>query len=316
MHSWKYETKPLEPGAWLGLTTTVSPPRVAGTYVEVLPQRCLRLTARDLPLLWARIEPDFYGYDVVRQVGRDVPQFLPPIRFRTVQDAPSRVAEPDRCDHYWAERFATWISESPYTPLHAGEWALGRPNRNTNSFDDAAVRLVVDQRAGGYVDWSVRMPYPFTLRDLSHEDSGRVKAWRKCARNGTLPPLLVWWVSGLQAHVILDGHDRVLAAALEERSVPALVLRRVIREKSEPTQVAAIEDAVAQLLATCNRGDNEYDAKVESVNRILLRAHAEFLVEAPTRARAAELSTNAWREEVAEVCQKTKVDSSMILAGL
>uniref|UniRef100_A0A7S3DUN3 Uncharacterized protein n=1 Tax=Entomoneis paludosa TaxID=265537 RepID=A0A7S3DUN3_9STRA len=34
-----------------------------------------------------------------------------------------------------------------------------------------------------------------------------------------LPPLLLYWFSGLDAYLILDGHDRLLAACLEP-SVP------------------------------------------------------------------------------------------------
>ncbi|MCE0446133.1 hypothetical protein LT493_18650 [Streptomyces tricolor] len=48
---------------------------------------------------------------------------------------------------------------------------------------------------------------------------GRVKAYRKQARDGTLPPVLLWWVSGLDCHLVLDGHAR-LAAAIANRRHP------------------------------------------------------------------------------------------------
>ncbi|MGB8939405.1 MAG: hypothetical protein WCD21_04060 [Streptomyces sp.] len=41
---------------------------------------------------------------------------------------------------------------------------------------------------------------------MPRADDPRVKAYRKQARDGTLPPVLLWWVSGLDCHLVLDGH--------------------------------------------------------------------------------------------------------------
>ncbi|MFG2111901.1 hypothetical protein ACGFRB_04560 [Streptomyces sp. NPDC048718] len=57
-------------------------------------------------------------------------------------------------------------------------------------------------------------------------DDGRVKAYRKQARDGTLPPVLMWWVSGLDCGVILDGHARLAAAIAESVEPPLLQLIR------------------------------------------------------------------------------------------
>jgi hypothetical protein len=62
------------------------------------------------------------------------------------------------------------------------------------------------------------------LRAPSALDGARVKAYRKQARDGTLPPILLWWISGLCCHVLLDGHDRFAAALAEEREPSVLVL--------------------------------------------------------------------------------------------
>ena len=49
-----------------------------------------------------------------------------------------------------------------------------------------------------------------------------MKSWRKRAREGTLPPVLVHAVSALDMFVLLDGHDRFAAAVAEEVPVPWL----------------------------------------------------------------------------------------------
>jgi hypothetical protein len=55
---------------------------------------------------------------------------------------------------------------------------------------------------------------------------GRVKAYRKQARDGTLPPVLLWWVSGLDRHLVLDGRARLAAAIAESTAPPVLHLHR------------------------------------------------------------------------------------------
>ncbi|MDX3235410.1 hypothetical protein PV392_06910 [Streptomyces sp. ME03-5709C] len=64
------------------------------------------------------------------------------------------------------------------------------------------------------------------LRPMPGADDSRVKAYRKQAREGTLPPVLLWWVSGLDCHLILDGHARLAAAIAESVEPPLLQLHR------------------------------------------------------------------------------------------
>jgi hypothetical protein len=59
-----------------------------------------------------------------------------------------------------------------------------------------------------------------------------VKAYRKHAREGTLAPVLLWWVTFLDGWVILDGHDRAVAALAEERTPECVELSQVPDEES------------------------------------------------------------------------------------
>lgn len=75
------------------------------------------------------------------------------------------------------------------------------------------------------------------LRRLSAVDADRVKAYRRQHREGILPPVLLWWVSGLSALVVVDGHDR-LTAALAEGAVPDVV---VLAPAADPQWVSAVQ---------------------------------------------------------------------------
>jgi hypothetical protein len=65
------------------------------------------------------------------------------------------------------------------------------------------------------------------LRRLSAPDAARVKAYRKHARDGTLAPVLLWWVPFVDGWLILDGHDRAVAALAEGRAPECVVLTRL-----------------------------------------------------------------------------------------
>jgi hypothetical protein len=58
------------------------------------------------------------------------------------------------------------------------------------------------------------------LRRLTGADEGRLKWWRKVARENGLPPVLAWYVNVLEKHLVLDGHVRLRAAVDEGIDVP------------------------------------------------------------------------------------------------
>ncbi|MFD7772040.1 hypothetical protein [Streptomyces sp. NPDC059787] len=71
----------------------------------------------------------------------------------------------------------------------------------------------------------------------------RVKAYRKQVRKGMLPPVLLWRVSGLDCHLILDGHARP-AAAIAESVEPSLLQLQLHRMVPHDGLAARIDDAV------------------------------------------------------------------------
>ncbi|MER6604200.1 hypothetical protein ACH4TM_12040 [Streptomyces parvus] len=90
--------------------------------------------------------------------------------------------------------------------------------------------MLVDGHPDGYIDWFFHSHSweVLPLRPVPDADDGRVKAYRKQAREGVLPPVLLWWVSGLDCHVILDGHARFAAAVAESVEPPLLQLHRTV----------------------------------------------------------------------------------------
>ncbi|MEU7076007.1 hypothetical protein AB0B30_38445 [Streptomyces narbonensis] len=75
--------------------------------------------------------------------------------------------------------------------------------------------MLVEGHPDGYIDWFVHSGswQVLPLRPMPDPGDSRVKAYPKQAREGTLPPVLLWWVSGLDCHLILDGHAGLAAAS-------------------------------------------------------------------------------------------------------
>jgi hypothetical protein len=132
------------------------------------------------PVLLAKVARGNYGVHYLRLPG--YAQVVPPITAALARTVPS-----------WPHRYASGLAAGP-GPIHAGWWSL-RPWRSPWAgiwkYEVATTDPV------GYLDWSDGWQGVLPVRPLPGVDQGRVKAYRKLAREGLLPPLLLWWVSGL-----------------------------------------------------------------------------------------------------------------------
>ncbi|MGW9116589.1 hypothetical protein ACWGRV_08040 [Streptomyces sp. NPDC055663] len=147
------------------------------------------------------------------------------VRTVTEQGKPSWYAR-------WAHRFAAALESSPIGPLHEGRWVLSRRlawEGIPRTEDGPAAQwrsLLLDDHPDGYIDWFTGSWGVMPLRQMPPPDHGRVKSYRKQAREGILPPALLWWFSGLNCYVILDGHARLVAAIAENQEPAVLALSR------------------------------------------------------------------------------------------
>lgn len=200
---------------------------------------------------------------------------LSPIRSADVMRAEA-VHSPTARQAGWCRFFAERLLSSPQPLLNNGQWllrpmpyVLPAPPRTTQPQPINAWRFHAPQSAGEYcprwdlfgedipdltasdsvflIDrwWDSTQLLPLSVVDPA---SSRVKWWRKKAREGALPPILLWFVSGLGAYVILDGHSRLQAA--RDEGVPPLfiVLSGLYHQRWKPdvAQQQRVVDALAR----------------------------------------------------------------------
>ena len=317
MH-WRDIDHRLEPAVWDGLMVTISGDRVPGFEVSLCPPHRLRVSVRDAPVCWARVWDDYYGYDLLRKRGEDSWAIVPPIPFQLADDIARSHAE-ERMRR-WSRHFATSLWESTGSPFMAGEWMLA-PHMRWHEGAWLAPREIERVIAhGGHesIHWD-HMIQPFPLRDMSPADTGRVKAWRKLSRRGGLPPVLLYWVSGLVAYVVLDGHDRLLAAQIEETPVAFLCLDRVeeIHRDAEHhdmvwNAVGKAFDHASQGAARPHLGGKAFTH--EKANRILLDAFVPIRAKKQSMASSKPYSRARWESEVVAEAERHGVDASGMLS--
>ncbi|MFJ2956599.1 hypothetical protein [Streptomyces sp. NPDC087270] len=233
-------------GTWVGLSLDVRDRDLPGLRVFSAGTRLL-VAQRSRPVLLAVVQERFQGVDFWRTDAYR--SFVPPLRADTGRALAGR---PER----WAHRFARYLADAADSPLHEGRWLLSSESPLLRWRHPGASHarywgsVLVDGHPDGYIDWFVHSGSweVLPLRPMPGAEDSRVKAYRKQAREGTLPPVLLWWVSGLDCHLILDGHAR-LAAAVAESVEPALlhVHRTVPRDDLAARTDEAVDSYASEL---------------------------------------------------------------------
>ncbi|WP_405859146.1 hypothetical protein OG361_32245 [Streptomyces sp. NBC_00090] len=203
-----------------------------GLRMESADGRRLVLTQGGVPVLFARQRVTQHGLHYAR-TGRYVSP-LAPLRADRSRGV-AELAEPG--SEEWTERWAAYGGEAlrgaADGPLHEGEWHLA-PDADRWFVDGNWPKLLTHDPDRGHLTWfgygdpveDARDLLP--LRALSHPEAPRVKAYRRQYREGVLPPVFVWWISGLNSPVVLDGHDRLTAALAEGGRPRVLLLSRAM----------------------------------------------------------------------------------------
>ncbi|MFI1496197.1 hypothetical protein [Streptomyces platensis] len=220
---------------WDGLALGVDGPARPPLRAEVADGRRLVLSQGDEVVLLARQRVTHRGVHYARTGRYTSP--VPPLRAGTARTYREACPDDDAWCARWAHHFASALRESRNGPLHEGDWQLTRGLPPRWDINANWARLPQHDPALGHITWfghgdpeeDARDMLP--LRPLPAPDTARVKAYRRQHREGVLPPVLLWWVSGLDTFLVLDGHDR-LAAALAEHGRPhVLALARELPDQ-------------------------------------------------------------------------------------
>jgi hypothetical protein len=260
--------------------------------------------------MWYRVQKGWYGCHYVRKSPPAELGAIPKIKSRDIEDYREakdkyKAAEkgPPAFYTFWAKRFTEALSSPSceMSPLNEGLWQLV-----PGSFSARMTHQIVEQSFdSGHASFDSRTIYAFLVRRMSPETSGRVKWWRKKAREGLLPPVLLWRFSGLDSYVVLDGHDRLLAAALEDQPIDSISLVRRQAVSPEPKCAERLDQEANILLDWDYRtSDKEQSVRADLANRMLVEAHTLQLRDAVSNNMVGSVSMEEWKEGLSEVLTK------------
>jgi hypothetical protein len=178
----------------------------------------------------------------------------------------------------WAHRFCDHLAADAHGPLHDSSWILHDVDLPPYSLQDDLVRTHPDS----YLDWLDGWNGVVPLRQLPDGDCARVKAYRKQARDETLPPILLLAASALDGYLLLDGHARLVAAQREDVQPVVLALGRRLpqteRQALLEQATAALERAGRREPAAAGPASRSYAQTCADIDRYLGRTQAWPLV--------------------------------------
>ncbi|MEU3610677.1 hypothetical protein AB0E83_35380 [Streptomyces sp. NPDC035033] len=183
-----------------------------------------------VPVLFARQRVTHRGVHYAR-TGRYASPLAPLRAGRARAYAEFAAPRTEAWTERWAAHAEAELRAADAGPLHAGAWRLA-PDASGWFVERHWAHLLPYDADRGHLTWfgygdpdgDARDLLP--LRALSVPDAPRVKAYRRQYREGVLPPVFAWWISGLNVPVVLDGHDRLTAALAEGGRPEVLVLSR------------------------------------------------------------------------------------------
>ncbi|WP_150162555.1 hypothetical protein [Streptomyces venezuelae] len=221
----------------------VEGPAKPGLRMECADGRRLVLMQGDAPVLFARQRATHYGLHYAR-TGRYASP-LAPLRAERAR-AVAEFAEPGSAEWWkrWAAHAEAELRGAAEGPLHAGDWLLLPDVHRWFKAVNWPTLLAHDPDRGhltwfGYGDPVEDARDLLPLRALSAPEAPRVKAYRRQYREGVLPPVFAWWISGLHSPVVLDGHDRVTAALAEGGRPKVLILSRAVVDDTWVARLSA-----------------------------------------------------------------------------
>lgn len=265
---------------------------------------------------WATVLNDWYGVHWLRSDAAAAapvpPSALDSAAIERLAALPSgqRLAA-------WSRVFADAVAQGPASFLHAGLWVFMGMRPQAARWDFASQKLPrfgaswhIEKPRGNlctepvvFIDWFVgRTHEVLCLHDLPGPDDGRVKWWRKKSREGTLPPVLLWYLGCLQCYVIVDGHSRLQAALLEDRPPEFLVAYPACEEAvaANPEAARILDSLQAQINSGAGmRPPQRKPLDAHTLNAVLVAAFDDRpILNERAQGWASRLPETQWLDEV------------------
>ena len=278
----------------------------------------LSLTYNDEPMFWSFFSHDLYDVYLIRSYAESWQAYQP------VGHIGSRVNEhiarqpAAEQGLLWNKYFIEQLAAHNAGLLGIGEWhfdyrpaqtlppqwgecwhdtAVGQPETDENYAQWLFSGSRFDALDNNFYTQAER----FIALKTHHTEDGRLKYWRKRARQNQLPPVLVYELPALSDRwLILDGHLR-LAAALSEGQLPPLITIQATTARHSPQTATEHETAKTAALSQYEKIARQTDHNPQALNAVsqhIIRAYDTLPYLLHTTRAAADIAPKTWLQQL------------------
>ena len=193
---------------WRGIEITVDDIHEKQTnfHIKSCSKRFFTLNYENQTLFWARQHYIYYGVALIKNYHMHC--HIPIVAHITSSDIEKRKAlEGSEKFKSWSKYFIQSLSRIDNHFFTNGKWMMTAfaphndedEKEKNNSSQSTSIFDALNTDTFQYLSWFDTPHKDVTFIGLTYidEKSGRLKWWRKKAREGTLPPILIYYISGL-----------------------------------------------------------------------------------------------------------------------
>ena len=295
-----------ESGKWLGdeITVSTSTLKIPKLHLEVCGRGFFKLKHENSTLFWARLHACYQGVAILKTFKFS--SLLSPIHSEEVER--KKGLNKEELLKAWSQHFIEDLKSKENLLFYDGTWVMtanvSKKNDwcyeqlNKNEMGHAHVygfEKSLNENPFQQIDWFMGdSEEVVNLRKVNAYD-GRLKWWRKKAKEGSLPPILLLFISGLDNYIILDGHYRLKAAYLEN-VVPDILILRASEKTENLFDNEKIKASIEKQLEVHKRKKH---LSKEHVNDLLIKAHTNSWTWYNSRNKVYQKNNSACIKEVA-----------------
>jgi hypothetical protein len=214
----------------------------------------------------------------------------------------------------WSCFFATELAKNSASFLYGGLWLFNAyiPNKKkdwnyiqagkSKYIGNSSIYGVKEAIKGEevvWIDWWINGSNELISLKIPDRTSGRVKWWRKKVKENHLPPILVWYLNCLDAYIIVDGHDRLVASILENK--PPNIVVTYSAEEIDASLDKEVQKRILESLKNRELSKNTRPMPIDKINEVLIQAFNNRPVTvSQTFGWATITSDSTWVKEVTE----------------
>ncbi len=226
--------------------------------------------------------------------------FLPPITSKILEHIKHN--QNMSSEQFWSRFFTKQLIKSKNSFLNNGIWKVSKATLKHPKHEHWKVyklKKTFSHDQLTYISWDVHNDSSIIpLKSIPLETDGRLKWWRKQVKEGYCPPILVWYVNCLDSFILIDGHYRLQAHLLENKT-PDIFVVNEIEEYTLDLNYESMQNKAQTTVSHIVKNQKNTELDIDLINSILTRAYDDHsYTRSITRAVVKPNFQHHWLKEV------------------